>query len=127
MRMTLTYARISDRTIADEYFRVTEDVEDAYRTAQPLPAGHRSRPMRNASLPTIAGCSATGTAPDPIALDCQFETICESCGFYDTGPEFVEIIRRQQADAIDHADHDRAAVFTGLLDDIDNDRLTMLR
>ena len=27
MRMTLTYARISDRTVADEYFRVTEAVE----------------------------------------------------------------------------------------------------
>src|ERR1019366_6899013 len=26
MRMTMTYARISDRTVADEYFRVTEAV-----------------------------------------------------------------------------------------------------
>ncbi len=30
MRMTLVYARISDRTVADEYFRVTEAVEASY-------------------------------------------------------------------------------------------------
>lgn len=44
-RMTLTYARVSDRTIADEYFRVTEAVEDNYRTAQPLPAETTGRPV----------------------------------------------------------------------------------
>ena len=27
MKMTLTYARITDRTVADEYFRVTAAVE----------------------------------------------------------------------------------------------------
>src|SRR4030095_5914637 len=37
MRMTLVYARISDRTVADEYFRVTEAVEASYRTSEPLP------------------------------------------------------------------------------------------
>ena len=31
MDMTLVYARISDRTVADEYFKVTEAVEAAYR------------------------------------------------------------------------------------------------
>ena len=53
-------------------------------------------------------------------LDCQFETICERCGFYDTGPHFIEILRRQHNDAIDHGDHDRAQTFTGLLDGIDD-------
>ena len=118
MRMTLTYARISDRTIADEYFRVTQEVEDAYHAAQPASAVPTDAHMRRlaADHRRLLG---NGHCTRPIALGCQFETICESCGFYDTGPQFVEIIRRQQADAIDHADHDRAAVFTGLLDDID--------
>ncbi len=62
-----------------------------------------------------------GHCTRPIALDCQFETICERCGFYETGPQFVEIIRRQHADALDQADHDRAQVFTTLLDDIEGE------
>lgn len=121
MRMTLTYARISDRTIADEYFRVTHDVEDNYRTAQPLPA--------KATVPTMRHLAAdhrrllgNGHCTRPVSLDCQFETICERCGFYDTGPQFVEILRRQHHDAIDHHDDHRAQVFTELLDGIDTDR-----
>ena len=65
MRMTLTYARISDRTVADEYFRVTEAVEAV------LPTGRRRCPPTSkdrtcgASPPTTAAYSATVTARDP--------------------------------------------------------------
>ena len=119
MRMTLTYARISDRTIADEYFRVTQAVEDNYRHAEPLPD--------NAAGPTMRRLAAdhrrllgNGHCTRPIALDCQFETTCERCGFYETGPQFIEILRRQHHDATDHGDHDRANTFSSLLDDIDD-------
>ncbi len=37
MRMTMTYARISDRTVADEYFRLTEAVEANYGRTEALP------------------------------------------------------------------------------------------
>ena len=37
MRMTMTYARISDRTVADEYFRLTEAVEANYGRTHALP------------------------------------------------------------------------------------------
>jgi integrase len=119
MRMTLTYARISDRTIADEYFRVTQAVEDNYRTTQPLPADATGPNMRRlaADHRRLLG---NGHCTRPVSLDCQFETICERCGFYDTGPQFVEILRRQHVDAVDHGDAHRAAVFTQLLDDIDD-------
>jgi integrase len=119
MRMTLTYARISDRTIAEEYFRVTQAVEDNYRTAQPLPAEATGPNMRRlaADHRRLLG---NGHCTRPVALDCQFETICERCGFYDTGPQFIEILRRQQDDAIDHGDNDRARMLTHLLDTIDD-------
>ena len=42
MRMTLTYARISNRTVAEEYFRVTQAIEASYengRTAAGQPRG----------------------------------------------------------------------------------------
>ena len=63
MDMTLVYARISDRTVADEYFRVTEAVEANYRhTGAPtrrLPEHQRKPP------PTIVVCWPTVTARDP--------------------------------------------------------------
>jgi integrase len=121
MRMTLTYARISDRTIADEYFRVTKAVEDNYRSAQPLPTEATGRNMRRlaADHRRLLG---NGHCTRPVTLDCQFETICERCGFYDTGAQFVEILRRQHHDAIDHGDDHRAQVFIELLDGINTDR-----
>lgn len=119
MRMTLTYARISDRTIADEYFRVTQAVEDNYRTAEPISADAAGPNMQRLAT-DHRRLLANGHCTRPVALDCQFETICERCGFYDTGPQFVEILRRQHSDAIDHCDTDRAEVFNGLLDNIDD-------
>ena len=118
MRMTLTYARISDRTVADEYFRVTQAVEDNYRSADPLPNDATGPNMRRlaADHRRLLG---NGHCTRPVSLDCQFETICERCGFYDTGPQFVEILRRQHHDAIEHDDHNRAIVVNDLLDGID--------
>lgn len=76
MKMTLTYARISDRTVADEYFRVTADVE----------ANHYNQPAGT-------GVASTGTdhhrhlgnghCTRPATLDCVYESICERCGFFD--------------------------------------------
>jgi integrase len=119
MRMTLTYARISDRTVADEYFRVTEAVEAAYSTAQPVAADVEAPNMRRlaADHRRLLG---NGHCTRPVALDCNFETICERCGFFEPGPQFVQILRRQHADAVDHGDDDRALVFTELLDRIDD-------
>ena len=84
MRMTLTYARISDRTIADEYFRVTEP-------SRTLP-DRRTTPT-DATGPNMRRLAAdhrrllgNGHCARPVALDCRFETICERCGFYETGP-----------------------------------------
>ena len=56
-----------------------------------------------------------------VTLDCNFETICERCGFFETGPQCVTILRRPRDDAIDHAQPDRAQLFTQLLDGIDEE------
>jgi len=51
LRMTLVYARIADRKVADEYFAVTEQVEALY-TAAPieLPASAEGQQMRRLRL-----------------------------------------------------------------------------
>ena len=117
MRMTLTYARISDRTVADEYFRVTEAVEAAYK--DPVPAEVEGPNMRRlaADHRRLLG---NGHCARPVALDCNFESICERCGFYETGPQFVTILTGQRAHAADNNQPDRAQIFTGLLDSIDD-------
>jgi site-specific recombinase XerD len=120
MRMTLTYARISDRTVADEYLRVTEAVEATYRQTEPLPADVQGPNMRRlaADHRRLLG---NGHCTRPVALDCTFESICERCGFFETGPQFVPILRKQRDHAADNDQHDRAQLFTALLDTIDAD------
>jgi site-specific recombinase XerD len=63
MDMTLRYAKIANRTVADEYFTVTDKVDALYGQAQPLPADAIGPKMaRLRREPT--GRSATATAPD---------------------------------------------------------------
>jgi integrase len=118
MKMTLTYARISDRTVADEYFRVTAAVEANYNARAPLPA--------ETSGQILAGLAAdhrrllgNGHCTRPAALDCIHESICEQCGFFETGPEFVPVLIRQRDHATHRAQSDRAQLFTSLLDNLD--------
>src|SRR5207237_5398552 len=46
MRMTMVYARIANRTVADEYFSVSEKVEALYDAPKELPAGAEGTEMR---------------------------------------------------------------------------------
>jgi len=118
MKMTMTYARISDRTVADEYFRVTAAVEANYQPGAALRA--------DAAGPIMTGLAAdhrrllgNGHCNRPAALDCIHESICERCGFFETGAEFVPILIRQRDHATDHDQTERAQLFTNLLDHLD--------
>ena len=42
---------------------------------------------------------ANGHCTRPALLDCAFESVCERCGFFETGPQFVTILRRQRKHA----------------------------
>lgn len=121
MRMTLTYARISDRTVADEYFKVTDAVEARYNGNDPLPVGIDTDRTRRAAADAHRRLLGNGHCTRPVALDCQFESICERCGFFESGTEFIPILRRQREDAADRCDPDRANIFDGLLTGISDD------
>jgi integrase len=118
MRMTLTYARISNRTVAEEYFRVTQAVEASYESGEPLPASVEGANMRRiaAEHRRLLG---NGHCTRPTGLDCNFESICERCGFFETGPQFLTILRRQREDAVVHGQEDRVQLLEGFIDDID--------
>jgi integrase len=120
MRMTMVYARIADRTVADEYFTVAEKVEALYagRTRQ-LPADAEGAEMRKLRAETHRRMLGNGYCARPVGLDCHFESICESCTFFQTTIEFRPTLQRQRDDAADKGQVGRQKIFDGLLTRLD--------
>ena len=120
MRMTMTYARISDSTIADEYFRVTEAVEANYGRTDALPDTAAGANMRRLAA-DHRRMLGNGMCTRPVALGCSFESACERCNFFETGPQFIPILRRQRDHATEHAQEERIVLFDRLIKDIDGE------
>jgi hypothetical protein len=114
LRMTLVYARIGDRKVADEYFSVTKQVE-ALRTADPpaLPASAEGDQMRRLRLETHRRLLGNGYCTRPVELDCAFETVCETCVHFATGPAFVPVLLRQRDHAAERHQANPITVTTG--------------
>ncbi len=81
MTMTLNYARIADRTVAQEYFAVSEKVEAPYEPA-PLPADAEGPNMRALRTEADRRLLGNGYCTRPAELGCRYETICETCTFF---------------------------------------------
>ena len=119
-RMTLVYARIADRKVADEYFRVTEQVEPLYTAEAPvLPASAEGERMRRLRLEMQRRLLGNGYCNRPTELDCSFETVCETCVHFSTGPEFVPVLVRQRDHAAERDQRRLVSVFDGLLKKLD--------
>ena len=52
-----------------------------------------------------------GLCTRPVELECRMESACETCAYFQTGPEFVPVLLRQRDHARDHHQPDRAALF----------------
>jgi hypothetical protein len=107
--MTLVYARISDTNVAKQYFNATRAVETTAVATAP-----DTRDTVNRRLLGNGHCTR------PLELDCRFQTICEGCGFYQTSPPFLDILRRQRDDAEGHHDTTRAELYNQLVNVIDH-------
>jgi site-specific recombinase XerD len=118
--MTLRYAKIASRTVADEYFAVTEKVEALYGQAPVLPGdaiGPKMARLRREHHRMLGN----GYCTRPPELDCAFESICETCTFFQTSIEFRPTLAAQRDDATaKHQDH-RGQLFASLLARIDQD------
>jgi site-specific recombinase XerD len=117
--MTLRYAKIANRTVADEYFAVTEKVESLYQQGQPLPAdtiGPRMARLRREHHRLLGN----GYCTRPPELDCAFEAICETCTFFQTSIEFRPTLLRQRDHAAQHDQPHRADLFNQLLTRVDD-------
>ncbi len=118
--MTLRYAKIASRTVADEYFAVTDKADALYGQAPALPAdaiGPKMARLRREHhrMPGNGYCTR------PAELDCAFESICETCTFFQTSIQFRPALQAQHDDATTkHQDH-RGQLFASLLARINQD------
>src|SRR5947209_15928322 len=99
LSMTMVYARIADRTVANEYFKVSEKVEALYDQPKRLPAQDEGSEMAKLRREMNRRMLGNGYCARPVELDCHFESICESCTYFVTTPEFTPILQRQRDDA----------------------------
>jgi site-specific recombinase XerD len=115
LRMTLVYARIADRTVADEYFAVSERVEALYDQPRQLPAEAEGAKMARLRREIGQRMLGNGYCARPVELDCHFESICESCTFFVTTIQFKPTLERQRDDAAHKGQVGRQKIFNGLL------------
>jgi site-specific recombinase XerD len=115
MRMTMVYAKISNRTVADEYFKVSEQVEALYDAPKELPAEAEGQEMRKLRAEMHRRMLGNGYCARPVGLDCHFESICESCVYFQTTHEFKPTLQRQRDDAEQKGQIGRLKIFDGLL------------
>jgi hypothetical protein len=112
--MTLRYAKIANRTVADEYFAVTDKVEALYGHPEPLPADVLGAGMSKLRRDTFR-LLGNGYCTRPPQLECSFEATCERCTFFHTSIEFLPILQRQHDDAAAKYQTDRQQLFAGLI------------
>jgi integrase len=119
MRMTMVYAKIANRTVAEEYFAVSEKVEALYDRPRELPATAEGTEMRKLRAEMHRRMLGNGYCARPVGLDCHFESICESCTYFQTTLEFRPTLQRQRDDAAEKGQVGRQRIFDGLLHRLD--------
>ncbi len=103
---SLVYARIADRTVADAYDKVTNQIDALYNR----PPGLRTNSTGSVGMAQLATeydqtMLGNGWCNRPAALDCQFESICETCAFYATDETFNPVLQAQRDHAADRDQH----------------------
>ena len=116
LRMTMVYARIADRTVANEYFAVSEKVEALYGQPKALAADAEGSEMGKLRREMDRRMLGNGYCARPVEMDCHFESICESCSFFVTTIEFKPTLQRQRDDADAKGQVGRRKLFDGLLE-----------
>jgi integrase len=116
--MTMRYAKISNKVVADEYASVAAKVEALYGQDQPLEADAAGPAMRRLQHEVHHRLLGNGWCRRPAQLDCSFESICESCTHFTTDPTFQPVLLRQRTHAAANDQTGRTELFTRLLDQI---------
>jgi len=117
LRMTMVYARIADQTVSDAYDHVSDRVDALYAKPNGLRAdGTGSAAMGRLGAEFDQRMLGNGHCNRPVQLDCQFESICESCAHYSTNASFNPVLEAQRDHAADRDQHHRVDLFQMLID-----------
>jgi integrase/recombinase XerD len=119
MSMTMVYARIADRTVADQYFAVSEKVEALYQQPKQLPATAEGSEMRKLRQQMHQRMLGNGYCARPVDMDCHFDTVCETCSFFVTTNEFRPTLEKQRDDAAHKGQIVRKQLFDRLITRLD--------
>jgi site-specific recombinase XerD len=121
MEMTLVYARIADRVVADEYHAISEKIDALYGQELELPADYETTGMAKLRREAQARMLGNGLCTRPVELDCRMEAACETCSYFQTSIEFRPTLRRQRDHAEEHGQVERVALFEHLLQRVDKE------
>jgi integrase len=112
LRMTMTYARIANTTVADDYDAAQASVDALYAETNETDELRQLRLEHRRML-------GNGYCARPRGTDCSFEAVCEGCGYYETSGEFAPTIRAQRDHAAAHAQPVRVELYNRLLERIE--------
>lgn len=115
LRMTLVYARIADSTVAEAYDNVTDKVDALYTKPAGLKAATGTASMAQLAAEYDQRMLGNGYCNRPPQLDCQYETICESCAYYATDQTFNPVLQAQRDHAAERDQHSRVDLFQMLI------------
>jgi hypothetical protein len=115
--MTLTYARIADRVVADEYAAVSAQIDALYGQHLAVAETGKMTRLRHEAHARMLG---NGLCTRPVELECRMESACETCAYFRTSTEFRPVLLRQRDHARDHHQTERAALFDGLLNSLED-------
>ena len=119
MEMTLIYAKIANRVVADEYATVSASIDALYGQPPALPADYETTGMARLRREAHARMLGNGLCTRPAELDCRMESACETCAYFSTGTQFLPILTRQRDHARDRGQNDRAELFTKIIQNVD--------
>jgi len=121
MEMTLIYAKIANRVVADEYAAVSAKIDALYGQPPALPADYETTGMARLRREAHARMLGNGLCTRPAELDCRMESACETCAYFRTGTQFPPVLVRQRDHARHHGQAERAALFEGLIQRADEE------
>jgi site-specific recombinase XerD len=120
MEMTLIYARIANRVVADEYAAVSAKIDALYGHQPEIPADYETSGMARLRREAHARMLGNGLCTRPVELDCRMESACETCAYFRTSIEFLPTLTKQRDHASDRGQTDRAQLFDKIIGGIDD-------
>jgi hypothetical protein len=121
MEMTLIYARIANRVVADDYAAVSAKIDALYGQQLELPADYETTGMAKLRREATARMLGNGLCTRPVELDCRMESACETCAYFRTGVEFLPVLTGQRDHAQQHGQAERAELFDRLVQRVETD------